>query len=1007
MLKKLFFPLILFLYCSLTSYGQQRNFFPDRLIIKYKSEQQLQNLNTKNRQKPKEAVEKVLFNNGMRTTKPLLNKQLRQNIQRKGLSSGNEVLRIQEVFFNKAISPLLLAQKLSQMPGVEYAEPRYVRKMNYEPNDPNLEKFIDTHNFKDAWNLSKGTREVIIAINDGGVGYTHPELDANLWVNQDEIPPTLQSQVDQNNDNTITSTEIDTYLNQNGEDYNGDGSIDLKDVFGDNSPFMDNLDTDNNSYTDDIFGWDFWDSGTSANTIEQDNNPIHDGTDHGTHVAGIAAAETDNNTGVAGAAFTAIYMPVKTGGIPDDPSTPDTDESNSIGFGFEGIIYAAENGADIINCSWGGSGASKAEQDIINLATEMGALVVAASGNDASQKIGFPAAYDKVLSVGSVESSNLVANYSNVGYKLDVLATGTDILSTSFNSTLVTKTGTSMATPIVSGLAALAKAIHPGWKAERIGLQIRSSATFIDDINPQDYQYKLGHGSIDAFHTLNTDYPGIKVISRQFMDTNGDKLTLGENGTVKVKLANLGKSTTALNATLNAITQDGIEINNDTKQLGSIANGDTISISYPITLSNSFDLSQTPTFKLDLTDSNQGYTDFRILQYKNLLYDIVAANNVKTSLAGDGTIGFTDPLSGSGGIGFIPRIPDGTGGYLETDNLLFEGGLILEMNGDIIDASRAENGLSKDFISQQVFIPEQIFNGIKGTARFTTKTDTTGNAIIDLETYSFDEPALSNVVFLKYTIQNPSSFARLENLYIGLFNDWDIGDSGNNSINYSKSDSILYLSEASPSSTAPIVAVAHLGPISSVLAIDNTIEGRQDSVTFGLYDGFTDAEKSIALKAGKMRTDIANTDVSAVTASGPYTLNPGTEITAGFIYAFGNTTTLLKDQISEARSRNLFEVSPTGTAVADKIPSETKLFQNYPNPFRKETNIHFNLATQSKVTLTVFDVLGRKVRTLKNTNMDAGPRFVPFEAKNLSSGTYFIQLKTNNGTQSIPITVIK
>ncbi|NGP89144.1 S8 family serine peptidase [Fodinibius halophilus] len=1005
MLKKLFYLLALLLFFSFQSYGQQPNFFSDRLIIKYESEQKLTQIRAKNRNQPKRAVQKVLADHGMRRTKPLLNNQIRQALKRESLASAKEVLRIHEVYFNKKISPLVLAEKISRMPGVAYAEPKFIRQMHYEPNDPQLGKYINTHNFKKAWDLSQGSREVIIAINDGGVGYTHTELDANLWVNQDEIPPTLQPQVDQNNDNTITSTEIDTYLNQNGDDYNGDGEIDLQDVFGSGSPFIDNLDTDQNSYTDDIFGWDFWESGTS--NIEQDNNPFHNGTDHGTHVAGIAAAETDNNAGIAGAAFTATYMPVKTGGIPDDPSTPNTDESNSIGFGYEGIIYAAQNGADIINCSWGGSGSSQAERDIIDLATEMGSLVVGASGNDGSQQVGYPAAYDNVLGVGSVEPNNSVANYSNVGYKLDVLSTGTDILSTSYNQTLVTKTGTSMATPVVSGLAALVKSFYPNWSAERLSLQIRSSSTFIDNSNSLDLQNKLGHGSINAFKALNIDYPGIKVISYQFVDNNGEKLTLGEPGTVKMKLTNLGAPASSLNLTLNSLNKEGVEISNNPQQLGSISNGDTLDVTLPISLSQNFDLNQTPTLKLNFVDSNQGYEDFSILEYENLLFDIIAVNNVKTSLAADGSIGFTNPLAGSGGIGFIPRSPDGTGGYQEGDNLLFEGGLILEIDGEIIDATRAENGLSRDFIPQQVFIPKNTSDGAKGTARFITDPDSVEHAIIDLETYSFDEPTLSNVIFLKYSIQNPSTFARLKNIYVGLFNDWDIGDSGNNNIRYNKSDSLLYLSGASNLPTTPTVAVAHLGPISSVLGIDNTIDGRQDSVTFGLYDGFTDNEKSIALKAGEARTEVSETDVSAVTASGPYTINPGAEITVGFIYAFGNTTSELRNQIAEARSLNLFEVSSTGTAIADKTPTQTNLFQNYPNPFQEETNIHFDLAQPSSVQLIVYDVLGRKVRTLLSEQMEAGPHFVTFDPKNLSSGTYFIYLNTNSETQTVPVTYIK
>jgi hypothetical protein len=394
-----------------------------------------------------------------------------------------------------------------------------------------------------------------------------------------------------------------------------------------------------------------------------------------------------------------------------------------------------------------------------------------------------------------------------------------------------------------------------------------------------------------------------------------------------------------------------------------------------------------------------------------MFFDIIAANNVKTSFGAEGTFGFSDPIAGRGGVGFIPRYPDGNGGYQEGNNLLFEGGLIMKFNEELFDAVRTSDGrVSRDFLPQDAvsILPTDDANGLRGITQFTTLNDSARRASIQLETFAYDDPAISNVVFVKYTISNPSQFMTMKNMYVGLFNDWDIGNNpGNNNVAFSESDSLLYISHASSSSTQPTVAVAHLGPVSGALAIDNAVEGRQDSVTFGIYDGFSDGEKESSLTAGTVRTDVQNTDVSAVTSSGPYTLNPGADITVGFVYAFGDDLDELRDQIAEARSRNLFEVSPTGRATSDEIPQQTKLFQNYPNPFNEETEIHFDLSRDSHVTLTVFDVLGRKVRQLADTNFEAGAHFLTLKARNLSSGVYFIRLVTDRGSQTIPITRIK
>ncbi len=982
------------------SQSQQTDYFPNRLIIKYESDLKLQQIQSKIGSNPKAAVQQLLNQYGAHDSRHLLSSKTQQLVKAQRVPAANDVLRIQEVVFSHNIDPAQLASKINRMPGVAYAEPRYIRDLSAEPNDPDIQKFVDAHNFTDAWDLSQGSKDIIIAVVDGGVGYTHSELNENLWINQDEIPSTVFTQADQNADGEVTASEVRSYLQDNGTDHNGDGGITLEDALHDDSDFTDNIDNDSNEFTDDLFGWDFWESGSNTQNITQDNNPIHNATDHGTHVTGIAAAKTNNGEGVAGAAYNTTYMPVKAGGAPNF--------ADVVGFGYDGILYAANNGADIINCSWSGGSASQAEEDVINLATQMGSLVIAAAGNEAS-RTAYPARYDKALAVGSVEPNDNRSSYSNFGYNLDVLATGTDILSTSYNNDYISNTGTSMSAPVVSGLAVLVKDLHPNWGPERIGMQIRASANYIDDSN-SNLEHQLGHGSINAYQALNTNLPGLKVVSQEFINSEGNKLSLGEEGTIEVSITNVGNTTSNLELELLSLNESEVQLDNSQQQLGSFSTGDTVDLSFPITIANDFDLTEIPTFRLEFRDNSLDYDDFNALVYEDMFFDIIAGNNVKTSFGAEGTFGFSDPLAGRGGVGFIPRYPDGTGGYQEGNNLLFEGGLMMKFNEELFDAVRTSGGrVSRDFLPQDAvaILPTEDGNGLRGTTQFTTLNDSARRASIELETFAYDDPAISNVVFVKYTISNPSQFMTMKNMYVGLFNDWDIGNNpGNNNIAFSESDSLLYISDAS-SSTQPTVAVAHLGPISGALAIDNAVEGRQDSVTFGIYDGFSDGEKESSLTAGTVRTNVQNTDVSAVTSSGPYTLNPGAEITVGFVYAFGDDLNELRDQITEARSRNLFEVSPTGRATADEIPQQTKLFQNYPNPFNEQTEIHFDLNQDSHVTLTVFDVLGRKVRQLADTNFEAGAHFLTFNARNLSSGVYFIQLETDRGSQTIPMTKIK
>lgn len=1011
MIKKILTASVLFvLVTPLLMRAQEINYFPDRLLIKYESAEKMSQVKSKIGTDPRQAVEQFLMMTGAREVNPLISGPMKQRLQQRNLPESKELLRIQEAVFANKIDPEFLAAKISRMPGVEYAEPKYLRELYYTPSDSILETFISRHNFYDAWDISQGSSDIVIAIVDAGVGYDHPDLDDKLWINQGEVPASIKSDVDQNDDGTVTSTEIKQYLQDNSGDYNENGSIELEDALHPDSPFMDNSDGDDNDFVDDLFGWDFWESGGFNNEpVETDNNPIYEseGTDHGTHVTGIAAAETDNGEGVAGAGFNSSYMAVKAGGIPDDPST-NLNESLIIGFGFNGILYAAEQGADVINCSWGGGGFSQAEQDVINFADEMGALVVGASGNQGVSQVGFPAGYDKVVAVGSVEGGNTVANYSNYGHNLDVLASGTDIQSTGFSTNYVQKTGTSMATPVVSGLATLLMDIHPDWSPERIGMQIRSSANNIYGVNSDSYANQLGHGVIDAAQALETPMPGIKIVSQRFENQNGEKLGLNQDGTMYIRLTNLGATVSGISLQIESLNDTGVQLSSTSQQISSMATGDTTEISVGITINDAFNLTEIPMFRANFSDSPQNYEDFTITRYDNFLYDELAVNRVSTSFAADGTIGFVDPFNAEGGIGFIPR-PSTSDAFDTSDNVLFEGGLMLEYDGSLKSAVRSVNGqLSREFMPKQVFATQQGgVSDLDGHATFHTKEDTTQQMTINLETFVYDDPQLSNVVYAKYNIRNSSSYIVRENVYVGLFNDWDIGNAANNSTSYSAADSVLYLSHASPNSSQPIVAVAHMSPISGALAIDNPIEGQRDSLTFGLYDGFTDEEKKASMRAGTVRTDIQNSDVSAVNASGPYSLDPGAEITVGFIYAFGSDTDELRSQISNARAQAPFKVSPLGRAVSPEVPSQTKLHQNYPNPFNPTTQFRIDIEQASQVNLTIYDVLGRKVRVLIDGQLEARSHFIEFNGENLSSGVYFARLKTEQSVQTIPMTLIK
>jgi subtilisin family serine protease len=207
----------------------------------------------------------------------------------------------------------------------------------------------------------------------------------------------------------------------------------------------DGIDNDGNGFIDDVRGWDF---------TNRDNNPMDDD-GHGTHVAGTIAAER-NGFGVTGVAYDAKIMPVKVLG-PDGGSYADV---------AAGIRYAANNGAQVINLSLGGSVSSSVVADAVRYAVEKGAVVVMAAGNEGRSQPGFPANLARTygIAVGAIDQSDRLASFSNRAGRttLDyVVAPGVGIRSTTPNNTYSTYSGTSMATPHVAGVAALILSANP------------------------------------------------------------------------------------------------------------------------------------------------------------------------------------------------------------------------------------------------------------------------------------------------------------------------------------------------------------------------------------------------------------------------------------------------------------------------------------------------------------------------------------------------------------------
>lgn len=319
---------------------------------------------------------------------------------------------------------------------VEYAEKIPVDLKHLVPNDPQFgaQWHLAKIQAAAAWNYVSAGSNVVIAIVDDAIQRSHPDLQPNIWVNPGEIA-------------------------NNG------------------------IDDDGNGFIDDINGWD-----VASNTSQVD--PPGEDFDHGTHVAGIASAATNNGVGVASIGFSCKIMCVKA-----------TTSASSITAGYNGILYAANSGAKVINMSWGGSGTSLTNENVINYALSKGCILVASAGNDNSDALKYPAAYNGVISVASTTTTDQKSSFSNYGSWVKISAPGSAILSTVINSTYGNLSGTSMASPMVAGLIGLMKFLNPTMPNTDLIQCLYNSSDNISVENPS-FSGQLGAGRINAQKAL-------------------------------------------------------------------------------------------------------------------------------------------------------------------------------------------------------------------------------------------------------------------------------------------------------------------------------------------------------------------------------------------------------------------------------------------------------------------------------------------------------------------------
>ncbi|NOY06769.1 MAG: S8 family serine peptidase, partial [Chlorobi bacterium] len=513
-----------------------------------------------------------------------------------------EVARIFQFQYTARVSPVEAAAKFSALRGVEYAEPLYLcypTGMMFAPNDSLFSKqaFLQTIHAEEAWDITKGDSTIVIGVGDTGIDWSHPDLEPNIWINPGEWGSNGE-------------------LSNNGKDDDGNGLV------------------------DDWHGWDF--AGADNQTPDNDTRG---GGSHGTKVAGLVAAATNNRIGIASIGYKCKILPMKIG----------PDGGGGLRFGYQAMQYAVFMGCKVFNASWGTLNYSKAAEDVVNLVTTRGMLVVGGGGNHGKPTPFYPAAFSAALGVGMTNANDIISGASGYGPPIDVMSPGSGALSTSVNGQYGTFGGTSAASPIVSGLAGLVISRFPSFSPMQVRQRIRVTADNIDDKNPKKAKF-AGYGRINAFRAVGTEkLPAVRIENVTFVDPGNDgQFYPGEKVEVMVALKNYLSATPGpVELTLEAATgSSAVTIGTATTTVPAIApnavRAATTPMTFTVEASQQYD--REVIFRVLMKSGSYEDHDFFTVSV-NPSYQTLANGKLALTIPADGSLGHPDYPANKLGVG--------------------------------------------------------------------------------------------------------------------------------------------------------------------------------------------------------------------------------------------------------------------------------------------------------------------------------------------------------------------
>jgi len=824
-----------------------------------------------------------------------------------------------------APTDLTRAQQLLLATGtVLYAEPLYYRAPLAQPNDPLADStradgqyYLRNIRAYSAWDITKGDTTVVIGIADTGTRFTHEDLGQVKYNYSDPI---------------------------------------------------DGIDNDKDGYVDNFQGWDLAD-----NDNNPDSDPLIGQKGHGVLVTGAAAGTPNNGKGIAGVGYHCRYLPLKI--------YPSTNQGTFAG--YEAVVYAADHGCHVLNLSWGGPGnRSQFEQDVITYAAvNRDVVIVAAAGNTNAELDFYPASYDHVLSVTGTQANNVKTAAQTFSRRIDLCAPGLDILTTwgDYTDGYTRVGGSSFATPIAAGAAALVRSRFPTYSAAQVIAQLRGTTNPDIYTLPGNAPYlgKLGTGRLDAYRAvLATDVRAVRVVRNQLLSTT----TLTQNQ-LEIEVQNLLLPVSNLRITIASLSPY-LTTNAEAfvvRALPTLGRATNIDAPFRLTIAPNTPLNTKALLECRIT-ADDGY---QATQYLTVVlnpgYVVLNANDLHLTLASQGTLGYDSPASGIG-----ESIT-----YRQSSPLLYEGGLVVATSPTrVASRVRGAKGTDQDFqLLRQTTLTSpmratQEAQGIFQDSLPSLTRNRTVGVRVRQRAYAWATEPDRNYVLLQYQLTNITPDT-LKPLYAGLFMDWDLPtDPAHNVALWDASRALGYVY----SLTAPDLYIG-VQVLSGGAPAYYALSNASTTGPISAADGLSRAEKFAGLSNGTTYASAGlpnGDDVSQLVGAALRALPPGDSTTLTLAILGAPSLPALQAAADAARQR-FAQVLPVRAAVADAM------WQVYPNPAAGRLQVEMPVSfapTQIRLLNQVGAVVLQQAATARTM----------LDVRSYAAGIYVLQVRLQDGS---------